>query len=128
MTYSLAVGTKMSQLLSAPGLLLLLLQATGARGALAHVALCAAVQAALAAPFAWPPARFVAYLRGAFDFGRVFLHKWTCNWKFVPEDVFVSKGFALATLAATLARDARRRQRRPVVSFAQHSAVIRAIL
>ena len=60
--YSLGVSVKANVLLSAPGLLLLLLQAKGLTGALGHIALCAAVQLGLGWPFL--RADFFAYLRG----------------------------------------------------------------
>ena len=60
--YSLGVSVKANVLLSAPGLLLLLLQAKGLAGALGHIALCAAVQLGLGWPFL--RADFFAYLRG----------------------------------------------------------------
>ena len=34
------------------------------------------------------------YLVGAFDFSRVFQYRWTVNWRFVPEEIFLSKPFA----------------------------------
>ena len=61
--YSLGVSVKANVLLSAPGLLLLLLQAKGLAGALGHIALCATVQLGLGWPFL--RADFFAYLRGA---------------------------------------------------------------
>ena len=39
-----------------------------------------------------------AYARSAFDLGRVFLYKWTVNWRFIQEDVFLSSRFAIALL------------------------------
>jgi alpha-1,3-mannosyltransferase len=41
-------------------------------------------------------------MRGAFDFGRVFFFKWTVNWKFLDESVFVSKELAVLLLATHL--------------------------
>jgi len=38
------------------------------------------------------------YLSRAFEFTRQFLHKWTVNWRFVSEEAFLSKSFALALL------------------------------
>ena len=32
----------------------------------------------------------------------MFFYKWTVNWKFVPEDIFLSKQFAMALLATQL--------------------------
>jgi alpha-1,3-mannosyltransferase len=34
----------------------------------------------------------------SFEFDRVFFFKWTVNWKFLPEDLFVSKPWALMLL------------------------------
>lgn len=36
----------------------------------------------------------------AFELSRVFTYKWTVNWKFLPEDLFVSKELALGLLSA----------------------------
>lgn len=38
------------------------------------------------------------YLKNAFDFSRKFMYKWTVNWRFVPEEVFLSDSFASALL------------------------------
>ena len=43
-----------------------------------------------------------SYFAKAFEFSRVFVHHWSVNFKFVPETVFVSAGFAKALLAAHL--------------------------
>lgn len=40
-----------------------------------------------------------SYISRAFEFTRRFLFKWTVNWRFVGEDVFISQSFALALLA-----------------------------
>lgn len=39
-----------------------------------------------------------AYLSRAFELSRVFMFKWTVNWRFVGEEVFLSRGFSLALL------------------------------
>ncbi|KAL5135682.1 Dol-P-Man:Man(5)GlcNAc(2)-PP-Dol alpha-1,3-mannosyltransferase [Glycine soja] len=44
----------------------------------------------------------VTYISRAFNLGRVFIHFWSVNFKFIPEPVFVSKGFAIFLLAAHL--------------------------
>ncbi|KAF6142492.1 hypothetical protein GIB67_039456 [Kingdonia uniflora] len=44
----------------------------------------------------------IEYLSGAFNLGRVFIHFWSVNFKFVPEDVFVSKEFAVGLLIVHL--------------------------
>lgn len=35
-----------------------------------------------------------AYLSRAFEFSRVFLFKWTVNWRFLPEEAFLSSRFS----------------------------------
>ena len=67
------------------------------QGAAAGVAL----QLVLGAPFLAYDA--AAYLSRSFELSRVFFHVWSVNLKFLPEDVFQSKGLALALLAAHLA-------------------------
>lgn len=42
------------------------------------------------------------YLHKAFELSRVFTFQWTVNWKFLPEDVFVSKQLAFGLLGAHL--------------------------
>lgn len=39
------------------------------------------------------------YLSRAFELSRQFFFKWTVNWRFVGEEIFLSKGFALTLLA-----------------------------
>eukprot|EP00002_Diphylleia_rotans_P023171 TRINITY_DN4554_c0_g1_i3.p1 TRINITY_DN4554_c0_g1~~TRINITY_DN4554_c0_g1_i3.p1 ORF type:complete len:312 (+),score=49.82 TRINITY_DN4554_c0_g1_i3:44-979(+) len=95
--FSLAVSVKMNILLYAPALLFLLLFAKGVTGAVYHILICASVQLVLGLPFLM--VNPVSYLWRSFDFSRVFLHEWTVNWKFVPEDVFTSKVFAVSLIA-----------------------------
>jgi alpha-1,3-mannosyltransferase len=57
-------------------------------------------QIALGAPFLATYPR--EYLSRAFELGRVFTHKWSVNFKFVSEDIFVSKSFAKYLLLAHL--------------------------
>mmetsp|Transcript_8532 Transcript_8532/g.12158 ORF Transcript_8532/g.12158 Transcript_8532/m.12158 type:complete len:326 (-) Transcript_8532:902-1879(-) len=80
--FSLAVSIKMNVLLFAPGLLLLFLQSdvsTKFLNTVQHLSICAIVQITLGSPFLlhYP----INYLRKAFEFDRVFFHKWTVNWK-----------------------------------------------
>lgn len=44
----------------------------------------------------------ISYVHSAFNLGRVFLHKWTVNYRFLPEDVFVDRRFHLLLLALHL--------------------------
>ena len=57
-----------------------------------------AVQILLASPFLshdkW------AYLNSAFDLKRVFMYKWTVNWRFLSEDTFLSHYWAAGLLVA----------------------------
>ena len=78
--YSMAVSIKMNILLFAPGLLLLLLQSqTSWIGTLQCLCICATVQILVGWPFVttYP----VAYVRKSFELDRVFMYKWTVNWK-----------------------------------------------
>ncbi|KAE9615868.1 hypothetical protein Lal_00017214 [Lupinus albus] len=98
--FSVAVSIKADMLLYAPPLLLLLLKAMNISGVLLALAGAALVQILLGLPFlvSYP----VAYISRAFNLGRVFVHFWSVNFKFIPEPVFISKGFAIFLLAAHL--------------------------
>ncbi|KAG9156959.1 hypothetical protein Leryth_009019 [Lithospermum erythrorhizon] len=94
--FSAAVSVKMNVLLYAPPLLLLMVKAMDLLGVISALAGAALVQILLGMPFliSYP----VEYISRAFNLGRVFIHFWSVNFKFVPEPVFVSKGFALTLL------------------------------
>ena len=95
---SAACAVKMSALLALPGYGAVLLRRGGWGTALRHAALFLALQAALGLPFlAAAPA---AYLGRAFELTRVFEHRWSVNWAFLPPALFVSPGLAAALLAA----------------------------
>jgi len=98
--YSLAVSIKMNILLFAPALFLAYLATQGIAGTVKQLMICASVQLAMGAPFllTYP----LEYLVGAFNLGRVFMFKWTVNWRFIPEEVFVSRAFHIALLAIHL--------------------------
>lgn len=72
----------------------------GLLAAIRHVATIFTLQGLIGLPFLreypWE------YLAGAFDFSRVFLYKWTVNWRFVPEEIFLSKSFAKGLLVIHL--------------------------
>ena len=93
---SLAVSIKMNVLLFSPGLLVVYLLSLGWQGTLFQLAVCAVVQGVLGAPFII--SNPVAYITGAFNFGRVFLFEWTVNWRMLPEWVFLSKTFHVVLL------------------------------
>uniref|UniRef100_A0A8B9HD87 Dol-P-Man:Man(5)GlcNAc(2)-PP-Dol alpha-1,3-mannosyltransferase n=1 Tax=Astyanax mexicanus TaxID=7994 RepID=A0A8B9HD87_ASTMX len=98
--YSLAVSVKMNVMLFAPGLLFLLLSEFGLIKTLPRLMLCAVIQLLLGLPFLL--VNPVGYMSRAFDLGRQFLFKWTVNWRFLPEEIFLSRYFHLALLLAHL--------------------------
>merc|ERR1711907_374109 len=89
----------MNIILFAPALFLLLLKGTGIVGTISNILLCAVIQVLLGLPFMMED--FWGYINGSFELGRVFKFKWTVNWKFLSEEVFVSKELALTLLLAT---------------------------
>ncbi|XP_043722435.1 dol-P-Man:Man(5)GlcNAc(2)-PP-Dol alpha-1,3-mannosyltransferase isoform X1 [Telopea speciosissima] len=98
--FSVAVSIKMNVLLYAPPLLVLMLKAMTIKGVISALTGAALVQILLGLPFLLTLP--VAYISRAFNLGRVFIHFWSVNFKFVPEEVFVSKGFAFALLIVHL--------------------------
>lgn len=98
--YSLAVSVKMNILLFAPGVLLCLIMGPGLQETALCLSICAAVQLALGFPFlsTFP----YEYLTRSFELNRVFMYKWTVNFKFLPEELFVHKGLSLALLLFTI--------------------------
>ena len=86
----------MSVLLYLPAYLVVLVKQ---RGLATTIRLCltiASVQGLLAYPFLvehWLP-----YVQYAFNFGRVFLYKWTVNWRFLSEERFLDRNFAKVLL------------------------------
>jgi len=99
--WGLGLGVKMTLLLAAPGVGIILLQAAGLSGAVRSGISVALSQLLLAAPFLTRDTGLDYFLR-AFDFGRQFLFKWTVNWRFVGEEAFLSKGFATGLLVVHL--------------------------
>ncbi|KAK9245659.1 glycosyltransferase [Lipomyces tetrasporus] len=92
---SFAVSVKMNVLLFLPAAGVILLQALGPRAFRAAL-LMLQVQIIVAYPFT--SKFFVSYVMRAFDFHRVFLYKWTVNWRFVDESVFLTPEFAQTLL------------------------------
>ncbi|TRY70011.1 hypothetical protein TCAL_06124 [Tigriopus californicus] len=96
--FSLAVGVKMNILLFAPALFFAYLANLGVWHTAIQLFICGSIQVSLALPFLlshpWH------YLQGAFDLGRVFMFKWTVNWRFLPEEVFLDRRFHWALLGA----------------------------
>jgi alpha-1,3-mannosyltransferase len=108
--YSLAVSVKMNVFLFAPGLLHIYLTSLGFFKTVQMLSICAVVQVALGAPFLLH--NWVSYLKKAFELSRVFTYIWTVNFKFLPEEIFVSPILGMALLALTLVSWATLYQRR----------------
>lgn len=100
LVWGLGLGVKMVLLLVAPGLTFVLVQGMGLQNALIFGASVVGLHALIGGPFLqvapWE------YVRNAFDFGRAFLFQWTVNWRFMGEDLFLSKSFAWSLLAVHL--------------------------
>nr|DAD43895.1 TPA_asm: hypothetical protein HUJ06_002125 [Nelumbo nucifera] len=100
MVFSAAVSIKMNVLLYAPPLLLLMLKAMSICRVIMALAGAALVQILLGLPFLL--SHPVAYISRAFNLGRVFIHFWSVNFKFIPESIFISKEFAFSLLVVHL--------------------------
>ncbi|KAK4986943.1 dolichyl-P-Man:Man(5)GlcNAc(2)-PP-dolichol alpha-1,3-mannosyltransferase [Elasticomyces elasticus] len=96
-SYSVGLGVKMSLLLALPAVAVVLFQALGPQRALKQAGLMGQLQIVMAWPFLSVNAR--SYFSRAFEFTRQFLFKWTVNWRFVGEDVFLSRRFSITLLA-----------------------------
>jgi alpha-1,3-mannosyltransferase len=42
------------------------------------------------------------YIQCAFNFGRIFMHKWTVNWRFISESIFIDRRLHIALLGVHL--------------------------
>lgn len=98
--FSLGVSVKMNVLLFAPAVLLLYITNLGYLRTLQQLVICASIQLVLGAPFLFTYP--LAYLKGSFDLGRVFEHKWTVNYRFLSRSIFESKFFHLGLLGLHL--------------------------
>ncbi|KAK8926469.1 Dol-P-Man:Man(5)GlcNAc(2)-PP-Dol alpha-1,3-mannosyltransferase [Platanthera zijinensis] len=94
--FSAAVSVKMNVLLFAPPLLMLMLKALSVKGILSALSCAALVQIFFGLPFLLRHP--MPYIFRAFNLGRVFIQFWSVNFKFVPEEIFVSKEFASSLL------------------------------
>ncbi|KAF8652752.1 hypothetical protein AX16_004249 [Volvariella volvacea WC 439] len=98
--FSLALSIKMSILLYLPGILVVLFKRRGLFATIRYLTTIIAIQTSIGFPFIkydhW------AYFRSAYDLSRVFLYKWTVNWRFLSESTFLSKPWAQLLLAIHL--------------------------
>ncbi|KAJ7046653.1 glycosyltransferase family 58 protein, partial [Mycena alexandri] len=90
--FSAALSVKMSILLYLPALLVVLFKRHGLIATGRHLITLGASNALLALPFLEED--YWAYLRSAFDLSRVFLFKWTVNWRMMGEEIFLSQQWA----------------------------------
>ncbi|KAL9933614.1 hypothetical protein V8E36_007272 [Tilletia maclaganii] len=101
---SAALSIKMNILLFIPALVTILFRALGLPRSIPLGIAFLAVQVLVSLPFTLPSALTRAhYISQAFDLSRVFLYKWTVNWRFVHESSFLAPGFARTLLGAHVA-------------------------
>lgn len=111
--YTTGLNVKMSLLLPLPAMGILMLQTMNSTEAITQamiifqVSVCpipvqnATITNVLQVAYGYPfRKRAPSYFSRAFELTRQFLYKWTVNWRFVPESIFLSKPFALGLLAA----------------------------
>ncbi|XP_066590986.1 lethal(2)neighbour of Tid protein [Prorops nasuta] len=94
--YSFAVSIKMNILLFAPALLIAYLCNLGFFKTVINLIICGLIQLLLGLPFLLTNP--FSYVKGAFNFSRIFEFKWTVNWRFLPEDIFINPYFHIALL------------------------------
>lgn len=94
--YSLAVSVKMNILLYAPCLLIAYLTNLTYLQTFVNLLICGGIQLILGIPFLYT--NFLSYLKGSFDLGRVFEHKWTVNYRFLPRNIFENPRFHFGLL------------------------------
>lgn len=86
----------MSLLLALPAVGVMLFLGRGVQGGLKQAGMMAQLQVVMAIQFL--PINAVGYFSRAFEFSRQFLFKWTVNWRFVGEDIFLSRAFSISLL------------------------------
>jgi alpha-1,3-mannosyltransferase len=96
MVWGLGLGVKMTLLLAAPGLAFVLVQGAGFQNALLAGFGVVSLQGLIGMPFLQTAP--LEYVQSAFNFGRAFLFTWTVNWRFLGEEIFLSRTFAMSLL------------------------------
>ncbi|KAL4761798.1 dolichyl-P-Man:Man(5)GlcNAc(2)-PP-dolichol alpha-1,3-mannosyltransferase [Aspergillus foveolatus] len=89
--WSLGLGVKMTLILLVPAVMVLLALSLDIGRCIRLAGLALGIQVLLAIPFL--KTNPSGYFERAFEFGRQFMFKWTVNWRFVGEDIFLSTGF-----------------------------------
>jgi len=90
------VSIKMSLLLLAPAIAVIVALTGGIHSSIRLGIVAILVQALLATPFLQKNP--IGYASRAFELTRQFLFKWTVNWRFIGEGVFLSKSFSTSLL------------------------------
>ena len=98
--YSLALSIKMNILLFAPGFAFVYYRSLGLGYSIFYGLVCLFLQVVLALPFLM--VNPTGYWQRAFELGRVFLYKWTVNWRMLDESIFLSFEFHIFLLVAQL--------------------------
>ncbi|KAL4942549.1 hypothetical protein BDV06DRAFT_191872 [Aspergillus oleicola] len=98
--WSLGIGVKMTLVLVAPAVVVVLALGLDVGSCIRLAGLAVGVQVLLAIPFIQENPS--GYFERAFEFGRQFMYKWTVNWRFVPEEIFLSTRFWWALIALHL--------------------------
>jgi alpha-1,3-mannosyltransferase len=99
--YSFAVSIKMNVLLFAPGMLYVMLRTQPLLKVVGCLCVCATWQLLAGLPFLLHDAE--AYLSKGFELGRVFTQRWSVNYQFIDNELFVDPRFGMGLLAATVA-------------------------
>ncbi|KAL4956067.1 glycosyltransferase [Aspergillus filifer] len=89
--WSLGIGVKMTLILLAPAVAVILALGLNVESCISLAGLALGIQVLLAIPFLQENPS--GYFERAFEFGRQFMYKWTVNWRFVPEETFLSPRF-----------------------------------
>lgn len=97
LVWGAGLGVKMTLLLAAPAVGAVVLQGLGTSDGVFCGIFVLVLHLVLAMPFL-DRETGLQYFDRAFDFGRQFLFKWTVNWRFVGEEVFSSRSFAISLL------------------------------
>jgi alpha-1,3-mannosyltransferase len=97
LAFSFGVGVKMSLLLALPAIGIVLFLGTNFRETRFWASVMLQAQVWTAVPFL--RVNWQGYLSRAFELSRQFLFKWTVNWRFVGEEIFLSRPFSIALLA-----------------------------
>ncbi|KAJ5218845.1 uncharacterized protein N7498_000944 [Penicillium cinerascens] len=94
--WSFGVGIKMTLVLLAPAIAIILLLSVGLAQSVGLGLMAILIQVLLALPFL--QTNPIGYVSKSFELSRQFLFKWTVNWRFIGEKTFLSREFSLSLL------------------------------